>query len=50
MSDFAKAVLEWTLFGYILTLIFVTYVGVYLTYVAVPVIVITGVISYFCEK
>ena len=43
MSDFAKAVLEWTLFGYILTLIFVTYVGV-------PVIVITGVISYFCEK
>jgi len=50
MCNFAGVVLGWTLFGYILTLIFVTYVGVYLTYVAVPIIVVTGVIHYYCEK
>jgi len=50
MCNLADTVFGLTLFVYILTLIFVSYVGVYLTYVAVPVIVITGVISHFCEK
>jgi len=50
MCDFFGVILGWTLFGYILTLIFVTYVGVYLTYVAVPTIVISGTIYYFCKK
>lgn len=38
-----------TLFLYIMTLIFASYVGVYLTYFAIPVIVISGVIAYFLE-
>ncbi len=35
-----------TLFVYVLTLTYVSYVGVKLTYVAVPVIVISGLIAY----
>jgi len=50
MCNFITVVLGWTLFLYILTLISVTYVGVYLTYVAVPTIIIFGTIYYFCEK
>lgn len=36
-----------TLFLYLITLVFVSYVGVYLTYVAIPVILIFGVLSHF---
>jgi len=50
MCHLSSVILGWTLFSYILTLIFVTYVGVYLTYVAVPIIILTGTISYFCGK
>jgi len=49
MYVFFKNVFLITLFLYIITLIFVSYVGVYLTYVAIPVIVISGVIAYFLE-
>lgn len=35
-----------TLVVYLITLFTVSYVGVYLTYVAAPVIVITGFIAY----
>lgn len=35
-----------TMFVYVLTLTYVSYVGVKLTYVAVPVIVISGLIAY----
>lgn len=38
-----------TLFLYLMTLIFVSYVGVYLTYYAIPVIVVSGVIAYLLE-
>ena len=50
MCDFFDEVFGLTLLLYILTLIFVTYVGVYLTYIAVPIIVISGAISHFCDK
>ena len=50
MCRLSSVILGWTLFAYILTLIFVTYVGVYLTYIAVPIIIITGTIYYYCEK
>ena len=50
MCKLFGAILGWTLFTYILTLLFVTYLGVYLTYVAVPVIIITGTGYYFCKK
>ena len=36
-----------TLAAYTLTLLTVSYVGVYLTYVAVPVIVVFGSLAYF---
>lgn len=36
-----------TLAVYILTLLTVSYVGVYLTYVAIPVIVVFGSLAYF---
>ena len=36
-----------TLAVYVLTLFTVSYVGVYLTYVAVPVIVVFGTLAYF---
>jgi hypothetical protein len=36
-----------TLFLYLVTLFRVPYVGVYLTYVAIPVIVISGLIAKF---
>lgn len=36
-----------TLLGYGVTLATVTYVGVYLTYVALPVIVTSGLLAYF---
>ncbi len=36
-----------TLFLYLLTLVFASYVGVYLSYVAIPVIVITGLLRKF---
>ncbi|MBT0028428.1 hypothetical protein J4H40_03210 [Vibrio alginolyticus] len=41
------SVIFWlTFITYALTLYFASYVGVYLTYVAVPTIVITGFIAY----
>lgn len=43
MYKFFLGVFELTLILYALTLFFASYVGVYLTYVAVPVIVISGV-------
>lgn len=38
-----------TLILYLLTLAAASYVGVYLTYVAIPVIVISGVLAYWVE-
>lgn len=34
---------------YVLTLIFASYVGVYLTYVAVPVIILSGLLTFWLE-
>jgi len=50
MCDFFDAVFGLSLLLFILTLIFVSYVGVYLTYIAIPIIVISGAISNFCDK
>ncbi|CAA6804467.1 MAG: Unknown protein [uncultured Sulfurovum sp.] len=50
MCNLSGVILFWTLVTYVLTLMFVSYVGVYLTYVAVPTIIVTGTIYYFCEK
>jgi hypothetical protein len=38
-----------TLVLYLITLATVSYVGVYLTYVALPIIVISGMAAYFLE-
>lgn len=47
LYKFSSVVFALTLATYVLTLITVSYVGVYLTYVAVPVIIIFGVLAYF---
>lgn len=39
-----------TLIIYLITIFTVPYVGVYLTYVAIPVIVLTGFISYITRS
>ncbi|GLQ32998.1 hypothetical protein [Litoribrevibacter albus] len=39
-----------TLSSYLITLFFASYVGVYLTYVAVPVIVVTGSLAWFSRS
>ncbi len=46
LHDKCSAIFWLTLVVYVLTLYFVSYVGVYLTYIAVPTIVITGFIAY----
>ncbi len=38
-----------TLILYLVTLVFAAYVGVYLTYVAIPVIVISGLFAFWFE-
>lgn len=43
---FSLATFLLTLFVYVLTLVYVSYVGVYLTYVVVPVIVLSGLVTY----
>ena len=48
MCNLMQSILIWTLFTYVITIIFVTYVGVYLTYVAVPIIIISGISTYYC--
>lgn len=47
LYKFSSVVFALTLATYVLTLITVSYVGVYLTYVAVPVIIIFGMLAYF---
>ncbi len=47
MHDKAGFVFYTTLVLYLITLYTVSYVGVYLTYVALPVIVISGLIMYW---
>ncbi len=47
MADKIEFIFWATLILYIITLFTVPYVGVYLTYVAIPVIVITGLICKF---
>ncbi|MBK0003310.1 hypothetical protein [Erwinia sp. S38] len=50
MHAFSKYVFCSTLILYVLTLLTVTYVGVYLTYVAVPVIVLSGLLMKLSAK
>lgn len=50
MYAFSKYVFYATLILYVLTLLTVTYVGVYLTYVAVPVIIISGLLMKLSAK
>lgn len=49
MHEKAKFVFTLTLILYLITLFTVSYVGVYLTYIALPVIVISGLIMYITE-
>jgi c-di-AMP phosphodiesterase-like protein len=49
MHEKAKFVFTLTLVLYLITLFTVSYVGVYLTYIALPVIVISGLIMYITE-
>ncbi|EDM67317.1 hypothetical protein PE36_12762 [Moritella sp. PE36] len=46
LHDKCSVIFWLTLAVYALTLYFVSYVGVFLTYIAVPTIVITGFIAY----
>ncbi|TWU61314.1 hypothetical protein AYI74_20530 [Shewanella algae] len=46
LHDKCSAIFFLTLVIYLITLFTVSYVGVYLTYVAVPTIIITGFIAY----
>lgn len=50
MHAFSKYVFYSTLTLYVLTLLTVTYVGVYLTYVAVPVIIVSGLLMKLSAK
>ena len=47
MHHTAEIIFFSTLALYLITLFTVSYVGVYLTYVAVPVIVVSGLIMYW---
>lgn len=47
MHDKAEFVFFTTLILYLITLFTVSYVGVYLTYIAIPVIVVSGLIMYW---
>lgn len=38
-----------TLVIYLITLYFVSYVGVYITYIAIPIIIFTGFIAYITQ-
>jgi antibiotic biosynthesis monooxygenase (ABM) superfamily enzyme len=49
MYNFFKFIFLGTLTLFVLTLIFASYVGVYLTYFAIPVIVVSGLLTYFLE-
>ena len=49
MHEKANFVFTLTLILYLITLFTVSYVGVYLTYIALPVIVISGLILYMTE-
>ena len=44
-----KFIFVGTLILFVLTLIFAPYVGVYLTYFAIPVILISGLFTYWLE-
>lgn len=46
LYDKSSILFWWTLILYLITIFTVSYVGVYLTYVAIPVIVISGLIMY----
>jgi hypothetical protein len=46
LYDKSSIMFWWTLILYLITIFTVSYVGVYLTYVAIPVIVISGLIMY----
>lgn len=46
LYDKSSIIFWWTLILYLITIFTVSYVGVYLTYVAIPVIVISGLIMY----
>jgi hypothetical protein len=51
VCGFIENVFMLTLLIYIITIASLPYVGVYLTYVAVPVIIITGAIKFvFCKE
>lgn len=47
MGEKAQFVFFITLFLYLVTLASVPYVGVYLTYIAIPIIIISGLIAKF---
>lgn len=49
MHDKAEFVFVTTLILYLITLFTVSYVGVYLTYVALPVVGISGLIMYWAR-
>ena len=44
-----KYVFATTSILYLLTLFFASYIGVYLTYVAIPVILVSGLLTYWLE-
>lgn len=46
IHDKCGVIFTLTLILYLITLFTVSYVGVYLTYVALPVIIVSGVITY----
>ena len=50
LYDKSSIIFWWTLILYLITIFTVSYVGVYLTYVAIPVIVISGLIMGFVAQ
>jgi len=50
IHDFFQAVFVITLLIYIGIWITVSYIGVYVTYVAAPILFISGVMMYFCGE
>ena len=50
MHEKASFIFSITLILYLITLFTVSYVGVYLTYVALPVIIISGFIAYITRS
>lgn len=49
LHNFCLGICLVTLALYLLTLATVSYVGVYLTYVAIPVIIVSGLFAYWLE-